>query len=265
MNEIICGNCIEVLEKLPEASVDLIVTSPPYAEQRKNFYNSISEEKYPTWTVEWMEKCSRVLKPTGSVTIVIRPHIRNNQISDYVLKTRLELRKGWNECEEFIWIKPNSPPLGSVKMPRRAWESILWFSRSKKPFCDAKANGQPSNRVGFQSKKGVGEYKSGVCEPKIGIARCRDYIEVGTSGVDRATANTHPAQFPVEVPVWIIKMLSPPKSVILDPFLGSGSTAIACLATERNYIGIEISEDYCEYAHQRVEEYKKKLLSPKGQ
>ena len=121
---------------LPDESVDLIITSPPYAEQRKKQYGGIPEKDYPEWTVKWMDEVKRILKPDGSVAINIRPHIRNGQISDYTLKTRLALREaGWIECEELIWIKPDSPPLGSVKRPRRAWESIHWFGKTGNVYC----------------------------------------------------------------------------------------------------------------------------------
>jgi site-specific DNA-methyltransferase (adenine-specific) len=260
-NEIICGDCIDVLSTIPEQSVDLVVTSPPYAEQRKNYYTSINEENYPLWTTRWMESCIKSLKPAGSIAIVIRPHISKGQISDYILKTRLAIREcGWKECEELIWIKTNSPPLGSLKRPRRSWESILWFSRTTDPFCEPKANGTPSDRIGLESKKGIGEYKSGASAAKTGIARCRDYVEVGTSGVDRAEGNKHPAQYPPKLAEWIIRLLTPENGLVLDPFVGSGTTAIACVNTERNYIGIDVSKEYCEYAEKRLQLWKNKKL-----
>ena len=261
MSEIVCGNCLDIIKTIPEKSVDLICTSPPYAEQRKELYASISEEDYPNWTVEWMNECARVLKDSGSVAIVIRPHISHGQISDYVLKTRLAVRKsGWLECEELIWIKPNSPPLGSISRPRRSWESILWFSRSSNPFCSPKANGTPSDRIGLESKKGVGKYKSGVSTAKTGIARCRDYVEVGTSGVDRSKENTHPALFPQKLAEWIVRLLSPENGIVLDPFVGSGTTAVACAVLQRNYIGIDISQEYCEYAQKRLDLAKNEIF-----
>ena len=94
------------------------LTSPPFAEQRKNQYKSVSEKDYPAWTVEWMGLLWDKLTSDGSVLIVIRPHISNGMLSDYVLRTRLALRDdGWTECEELIWLKPGSPPLGSTHRP----------------------------------------------------------------------------------------------------------------------------------------------------
>ena len=69
------------------------------------------------------------------------------------MRTRLALREvGWHECEELIWLKPNAPPLGSKLRPRRAWESILWFSRSAQPYADLKACGKESDRLGFNGE-----------------------------------------------------------------------------------------------------------------
>jgi site-specific DNA-methyltransferase (adenine-specific) len=249
INKIYNQDCIEFMQQISNDYIDLICTSPPYAEQRKNQYGGINEKEYPQWTVTWMGEAKRILKPTGSVVIVIRPHIKNGEISDYVLKTRLALREdGWKESEELIWIKPDSPPLGSVNRPRRAWESILWFSKSNKPYCDTKVNGTESARIGFECDKfehgGKSHIHAGQNKPVIGIARCKDYIEVGTSKVDKSKYNTHPAQYPEELSTWLIKMLSPENGLIYDPFMGSGTTAISALKTNRNYLGTEINNEY---------------------
>src|SRR5690606_26585109 len=103
---------------LPDASVDALITSPPYAMQRKDTYGGVPEADYPAWTVAWMAEARRVLKPDGSAVINIRPHVRNGQISDYVLRTRLALREdGWAEVEELIWNKISGAPLGAVNRP----------------------------------------------------------------------------------------------------------------------------------------------------
>ena len=97
----------------------------------------MAEEDYPDFTVQWMTALSPKMTADGSVFVVIRPHVRDGVLSDYVLRTRLAIREaGWHECEELIWLKPNAPPLGSKLRPRRAWESVLWFSRSPQPYSD---------------------------------------------------------------------------------------------------------------------------------
>ena len=252
-NKIVCGDCVDLMRKMPQDSVDLVVTSPPYANQREKQYGGIDEKKYPFWTVRWMEACWRVLKNNGSVAIVIRPNIHQGQISDYVLRTRLALRDwGWAECEELIWIKPNSPPLGHTGRPRRAWESILWFGKSGNVYCNPKANGQISDRIGFVSVKGLGDYKAGASNPVSGVSRCRDYVEIGTGKVDKSKENTHPAQYPEELSTWIVNLLSPENGLVLDPFVGSGTTAISCIKTNRKYIGMDCDANYCAMALQRI-------------
>jgi site-specific DNA-methyltransferase (adenine-specific) len=261
LNRIYNMDCLEGMERLYKKygeCVDLIITSPPYAEQRKHQYGGVSEKDYPIWTVQWMQKAKQLLKPHGSVFINIRPHLSKGVISDYVLKTRLALRQdGWKECEELIWIKPDSPPLGSIKRPRRAWESILWFSKTHDPFCDPKANGTLSNRIGFENKKfehgGVSHIHAGQNGAKVGVARCKDYVEVGTGKIEKDIK--HPAVFPKQVPEYLIKMCSLENSVICDLFMGSGTTAIACMNTNRNFIGFELDKQYYELANQRIAEH----------
>lgn len=254
LNRIYQLDCIEGMRMIPDKSIDLVVTSPPYVQQRKSQYGGIDEKEYPKWTATWMEEVKRILKDDGSVALNIRPHIKNGEISDYTMLMRLLLREsGWTECEELIWIKPDSPPLGSTKRPRRAWESVHWFGKSGKVYCDPKANGSISNRVGFESKKGVGDYKNGVKKAEIGIARSKDYVEVGTSQVDRSEYNTHPAQYPPKLAEWLINLMSRQDAVILDPFMGSGTTAVAAVRTGRKFIGFERESEYIEIANKRLD------------
>lgn len=252
------GDCIKTMQKeIATESIDLVVTSPPYAEQRVNQYGGIKESEYPEWTVTYMEEVKRVLKPSGSVIIVIRPHISDGVISDYMLKTRLLLRDAqWLECEELIWVKTNSPPLGSVYRPRRAWESMHWFSKEKNPYCNTKATEKKSMRVGLVSKKGVGDYIQNASQPKVGIARVPDYVEVGTNLNDKNKNNNHPAQYPVELASWIIELLCPPNGTVLDPFLGSGTTGVAARGLNRNFYGIEKDPKYEDIIKARLHDEK---------
>src|SRR5699024_1629334 len=264
LNKIYNEDCLEGMKKLPDKSVNLIITRPPYAEQRKKQYGGISEKDYPLWTVGWMHEAKRILTDDGSIFINIRPHIKKGEISGYVLRTRLAIRDaGWTECEELIWITPDSPPLGSTQRPRRAWESILWFSKTGKPFCDPKANGKESGRIGFEATKfeqgGDSHVHAGQNKAKKGIARSKDYIEVGIGKVDKGLK--HPAMFPVQIPEYLIKLCSNETDIILDPFMGSGTTAIACMNANRNFIGFDISREYCNLANERIAKHTKQTES----
>ena len=145
--------------------IDLILTSPPYPERRGDHYPTVKEADYPAWTVEWMDSAKERLRPNGSVVLVIRTHVYRGAISPYLLRTRLALYEaGWREPEELIWHKTTSPPVGHKWRPRRSWEHLLWFCLEPgKVYCDPKANGHHSERVGMEmarSKlKGLGVYE----------------------------------------------------------------------------------------------------------
>ena len=251
LNKTYYMDCFEGIKQLEDNSVSLVITSPPYAEQRKSYYGGIPEKDYPQWTVDWMNELRPKLKDDASVCINIRPHIKNGEISDYVLRTRLALREnGWKECEELIWYKPDSPPMGSIKRPRRAWESVLWFCKTNNPYCNTKANGVESNRIGFEQSKfeesNNGYVHKGQNKAKTGIARSTDVIICGTSKIEKGY--NHPAMFPIDVPLNIINMLSKENDLIVDPFIGSGTTGRACEKLGRNWVGFEINKEYKENA-----------------
>jgi len=271
INEIMYGNCFDVAKLFRKKAINLVATSPPYAQQREKQYGGIPPEQYPQWTVDWCSAFIDALVDNGSIAIVIRPNVWKGQISDYVLRTRLAMRDaGFIECDELIWIKPDSPPMGHKFRPRRAWESILWFSKVEQPFCDPKANGAFSDRLGLETTKGVGDYKDGISPARSGIARSRDYVEVGTGMVDKSPDNTHPAQFPEKLAAWIIRLLCPKDGFVVDPFVGSGTTLVACekLNQQENYnlqyCGIDTVEEYCNIAKNRLMRARKKPTDASG-
>lgn len=255
------GDCLDLIPTLEDGSVSLVLTSPPYAEQRAGHYQGVPEDDYPEFTVQWMTALAPKMTPDGSVFLVIRPHVRDGVLSDYVLRTRLALRDtGWHECEELIWLKPNAPPLGSKLRPRRAWESILWFSRSPQPFADLKACGKESSDLGFSGDIRFAE--SGFSEKTAwhpcvesfgkghGIARISDVIVApigsGEPGLD------HPAVFPMGLAKQLVKTFSQSGDLVLDPFCGSGQTLLAAKGCGRRYLGIEREAKYVKIALGRL-------------
>lgn len=249
------GDCIEVMRSMPAESVDAIVTSPPYAEQRKSTYGGIPEKDYPAWTVAWMAEAWRILKPNGSVLINIRPHIKNGQISDYTLRTRLALREaGWVEVDELIWHKTDSMPTGSPRKPRRSWESIHWFAKHGQPWSDAKAAGKApvrtdqkwTNRAG---RNGWEHGTTGGMSVPV-IARVQDIVSLGKA---KSGGFDHPAPFPIPLAEWMGMLVTPPGGTILDPFSGSASTGIAALRNGWHYIGIDAVEEYVDMSRKRLE------------
>jgi site-specific DNA-methyltransferase (adenine-specific) len=253
------GDAAEVIVGLPDASVDCVVTSPPYAEQRATTYGGIPEADYPAWTVAWMEPLRRVLKPRGSVIINIRPHVRDGTISDYTLRTRLAIRgAGWLELDELLWIKPDAMPTAPNTRPRRSWESLHWFGLRPDAYSAPTANGSPHlgefgeinsrpTRLGW--KHGA----RGSSTMTSDTSRCRDWVSVAVRCNPNDSDDTrHPAPYPTKVAGWCIRLVCPPGGTVLDPFSGSGSTGVAALQEGRRYIGIDLAEEYAAMSARRV-------------
>src|SRR5690348_5525245 len=117
---------MEVAPHLASDSIAAVVTSPPYAEQRKAQYGGIPEDDYPLWTLAWFTCLRAALSPTASLLVNIREHVANGEMSDYVHRTRMCLRAAdWIELDELIWVKPDAMPVGRNDRPRRSWERIL--------------------------------------------------------------------------------------------------------------------------------------------
>ncbi|PHQ34769.1 site-specific DNA-methyltransferase [Rhodopirellula bahusiensis] len=258
VNSVEVGNCCELISRLPDESVNLAVTSPPYADQRKRMYPGIPEKEYPDFTVEWMGKLWSKLADDGSVMIVIRPHLKKGVISDYVLRTRLALRDyGWKECEELIWFKPDGGnATGSNRRPRRSFEHILWFSKTHDPYIDTKACGKWSDRIGFEGKNRFGmgpnkpHHKGHLTELKSGNSRSADVIDVPVAKVTRGVM--HPAMFPIPLAEHLIKTFSPEGGTVLDPFAGSGSTLLAAKQLGCQFYGFDIMPQFVELARKRL-------------
>jgi len=126
------GDCKEQLNLIGSNSVDLIVTSPPYADQRKSTYGGIHPNKYIEWFLPISEQLLRVLKPTGTFVLNIKEKIVEGERSTYVMELILEMRKqGWLWTEEFIWHKKNCYPGKWPNRFRDAWERLLQFNKDR--------------------------------------------------------------------------------------------------------------------------------------
>jgi site-specific DNA-methyltransferase (adenine-specific) len=250
-NEVLEGDCLTVLPTLNDKSVDVVITSPPYSQQRKKHYSGIDEADYPAWTVRWMEALAPKLKDHGSVLIVIRTNVKNGWISPYVLKTRTALwDAGWGEPEELIWFKRDGIPCGARDRPRRSWEHILWFAKTRKPFCDPKACGTMSGRHGYIGSRRFGLFcNSEGMEP--GIARIRDVVDVTVSSSKKGV--DHPATFPQKLTDVLVQTFCPLGGLVLDPFGGSGTTALSCRDHGRDWLLMEKEKKFCEVAATRIQ------------
>jgi len=259
---ILLGDCKEILKTIDSNSVDLIVTSPPYADQRKNTYGGISPNKYVDWFLPISEELLRVLKPTGTFILNIKEKVVDGERSTYVMEIILEMRKqGWLWTEEFIWHKKNCFPGKWSNRFRDAWERLLQFNKDKKfnmyqdavkvPIGDwAKdrlKNLSETDKIRDNAKNGSGFGKN--VSNWIGKE-----MVYPTNVVHLATEcnnKNHSAAFPRELPEWFIKLFTQENDTVLDPFMGSGTTIEVANRMNRNAIGIEILPEYYQEVKQK--------------
>ncbi len=255
MTNLYLGDSLEVLKKIPDSSVDLIFTSPPYADQRKNTYGGISVDQYVSWFLPISLELFRVLKPEGTFVLNIKEKVVGGERSIYVLELIIEMRKqGWLWTEEFIWHKKNCYPGKWPNRFRDAWERLLQFNKSKK-----------FNMYQDEVMVPMGDWTRKRLQKLSDTDKIRDNSRVG-SGFGKNISNwinrqwayptnvlhlatecsnrSHSAAFPEGLPEWFIKLFSKPGDLVLDPFMGSGTTNIVAQRLGRNSVGIEIVPEY---------------------
>ncbi|MEM3737067.1 MAG: site-specific DNA-methyltransferase [Candidatus Bathyarchaeia archaeon] len=227
---------------IKENSVDLIVTSPPYDVDIKyeNYNDNIPYDEYLEFTEKWLARCYNFSKPDGRLCLNI-PLDKNkggqqSVCADITVKAK---EAGWNYHSTIIWNEQNISR-------RTAWGS--WLSASA-PYVIA-----PVEVIVVLYKKRWEKLNKG----KSDITR-DEFIEwtngVWNFGGENRSKIGHPAPFPLELPRRCIKLFSFVGDTVFDPFLGSGTTLLACLETNRIGIGVEINRNYCELAIRRLKEH----------
>ena len=244
-----------VLKTFEDNTIDLIVTSPPYSDQRKSTYGGIHPDKYVEWFLPISLELLRVLKPTGSFVLNIKEKVCNGERHTYVIQLILALREqGWLWTEEYMWHKKNSFPGKWPNRLRDGWERLLHFNKDKKfnmyqdevkiPIGDWStkrlSNLSETDKTRDESKNGSGFGKK--IDNWIGkeLVLPNNVLHMATESSNK----NHSAAFPEGLPEWFIKLFTQENDVVLDPFLGSGTTCIVANRLNRNSIGIEMNEEY---------------------
>jgi len=268
---VICGDCRTELPKMAANSVDLIITSPPYADSRTKTYGGINPNKYVDWFLPISQELLRVLKPTGTFILNIKERVVNGERHTYVLELILEMRKqGWLWTEEFIWHKKNCHPGKWPNRFRDAWERLLQFNKSKKfnmyqgavmvPMGDwaqdRLRNLSETDRRRDNARNGSGFGKKIANWLDRNMAYPPNVLHMATECGNKE----HSAVFPEKLPEWFIKLFTKEGDLVLDPFMGSGTTLVVAQRLSRNSIGIEILPEYCEIVKNRVNPLELQLL-----
>ena len=269
LDKIYNGDCLTRLKNLPPESVNLIVTSPPYADNRKGVYRGVPIDRYIEWFLPISHELYKVLRPDGSFVLNIKERTVNGERATYVIELILEMkRQGWLWTEEYIWHKKNCYPGKWPNRFRDAWERCLHFTKQKqfRMFQDdvmVPMGDWRKKRLGRLSEADMGR---DIAKNNSGFGKNvsnwvgRD-MAYPTNVIHMATECSnvnHSAAFPITLPAWFMKLFSGKGDVVLDPFMGSGSTAIAALELGRHYVGIEIEPRYYKEALSRIKAHKAK-------
>jgi site-specific DNA-methyltransferase (adenine-specific) len=259
------GDCGEVLRAFPNNEFDLIVTSPPYADQRSSTYGGIKPDKYVDWFLARSKEFLRVLKPTGTFILNIKEKAENGERHIYVLQLILALRQqGWLWTEEFIWHKKNCHPGKWPNRFRDSWERCLQFNKTPKfkmyqdevmvPMGDwAKTRLKKLGKndvVRFDSQVGSGFGKN----IANWIGREKAYPDNVLRFATECGNKNHSATFPKALPEWFIKLFTEEGDWVLDPFAGSGTTNVVSQQLRRNSVGIDSKPEYVELAKEYLKE-----------
>jgi site-specific DNA-methyltransferase (adenine-specific) len=255
LNKIICGDAAEELKKFPDNSVDLVVTSPPYDGIRKyDGFNlnlhSIGKEIY------------RVLKEGGIAVVVIQDQTKNFGKSLTSFRTIVDWvdNIGFKLFETTIYKKYGAEGAWWNKRFRVDHEYMPIFLKGERPqYFNKEPLKIPSKHGGKTMTGGGTRLTNGIhiaTRPiTINPVKCRGTIwEYMTAGDGTRLKHQHPATFPDQLPIDFIQCFCPEKGIVLDPFVGSGTTVLAAISLERNYVGIDISPKYCELTEKRVKE-----------
>ena len=263
LDHIYNDDCLSVLKNMSSNCINFIVTSPPYADNRKKTYEGIPIDEYVNWFKPISKELFRVLKSDGSFILNIKERVQNGERGTYVIELILEMRKqGWLWTEEYMWHKKNCYPGKWPNRFRDAWERCLHFTKNK----HFKMNQQTvmipvgnwsKNRLSHLSKtdkirdvskvgSGFGKNISNWMGKKLVYPS--NVLHMATECSNRG----HSATFPITLPTWFIKLFTDIDDVVLDCFMGSGATAIACKNLNRHFVGMELNQEYYKLALQSI-------------
>ena len=321
IDQILCGDNLELIQQLPDSSIQLVITSPPYFQQR-DYGSGMGNERSVNAYIEILlclfRECVRVLTDDGNIVFNIGDKYQNSNLLLVPYRFALAAMDtdGVRLVNEITWVKKNPTPRQFSRRLVSSTEPFFHFAKSDRYFYNPKAFLAKTHAPPPSKKKNgtnVGQKyfqlidKSELSDPEKTLARTelaqviqevksgkthsfrmkirgihaapfggqeggrtsqlrnkgftiirihgnklkRDVIE---TPVATLKGNKHPAIYPVEVVEEFLHLLTPTGAVVLDPFMGAGSTAVACKRLGRHYIGYDINAEYCEDARQRVSE-----------
>lgn len=259
------GDCAEVVaNQIAPLSVNLIVTSPPYADQRNGNYGGIHPDRYVDWFLPKTQALMRCLAGDGSFVLNIKEKAVGGEKHRYVYDLVLGMRdQGWRLVDEYCWHKKNCYPGKWPNRFRDSWERLYHFTLSPNfkmrqesvmvPMGDWRhtrlANLSATDKTRDESKSENGFGKRVENWKGRDMAYPSNVLHMATECGNKG----HPAAFPQALPDWFIRLFTDEGDVVLDPFAGSGTTLVAALERGRSAIGIDSAPEYCSAMRAAVE------------
>ncbi len=280
LNKTHLGDCMELAKKLPDNSIDLVVTSPPYADtvsygHKVKVFNS---EEYVNWFLELFKEAQRFLKPTGSFILNINDRATNGERSTYVFELvyRIVKETGLKMFDRYIWFKKSALPMPGEKRLNDRIEYIFHFVKDTKKFKTYTDRVRvPYKEVSlkrFKSKVHGNDIilpdgttklsQRGSSKPHPKGAKPITVFRFDTCSALRGLK--HPAPYHPQLPEFFIKWLTDEGDIVLDPFMGGGTTAEVCIKLNRKFIGFDINPEYIKMSEERVKNSIKKYKSNKN-
>ncbi|GAB4579399.1 MAG: site-specific DNA-methyltransferase [Anaerolineales bacterium] len=244
------GDSLIWLKSIESESVDLVFADPPYNIKKAEWDTFESQEAYVAWSLQWIEQVARILKPTGSLYVC--------GFSEILADIKLPTQRYFEGCRWIVWHYKNKANMGADW--GRSHESILHFRKSREftfnlddvriPYGDHTTK-YPEHPQAETSQYGNG--KPQIWQPNPKGAKPRDVIEVPVTNNGMKEKTPHPTQKPEELLRKIVLASSNPGELVLDPFLGSGTTTVVAEQLKRKWLGCETSLEYCQWAVERIE------------
>ena len=283
------GDGLELIQHLPDNSINLIMTSPPFALVRKKQYGNVDAERYVDWFRPFAEQFWRVLKPDGSLVIHIGGSWDKGQPTKslYHMHLLLDLCRRFYLAQEFFWYNPSRLPSPAEWVTVRrvrvkdAVDYVWWLSKSEHPKADNrkvlkayssamldllkngyKAKVRPSGHDisnNFQNNRG------GAIPPNILIIANTESNSYYLRECRERGLQPHPARYPLKLPQFFIEFLTDMDDIILDPFGGSNVTGEAAEQLNRHWIAFELVEEYIRGSMLRFETVKKRLFAEEAE
>lgn len=280
LGKAIHGNSYDYMRKLKSDSVDLVVTSPPYALHFKKEYGNADQAQYIEWITPFCEEIRRVLKPEGSFVLNIGgawvPGSPTRSLYHFRLLIHLCDELGFCLCQEFFWFNPAKMPAPAEWVNVRrirvkdSVEYIYWLGKTANPKANNRNVLQPYSEdmkrlirrgiketvrpSGHRIRKSFSDDRGGSIPPNLIQCGNNESNSAYIKAMKAAGRKIHPARFPREIPRFFIKFLTDPDDLVVDPFAGSNTTGAVAEALGRRWIAIEIIDDYCDDSRMRFVE-----------